>query len=228
MAEALVEQPCIEVSNSIDRPLHHDLEEAGTDDTPDCSLSSPGCKRLRCSEAIPPSPATKRYKSLGLQLYVRMDTVSGRSRMHNMSLRRVQDVHCLEGLPKDLVRKAFPNAAPARLSSSEFYHFTPQDECLSLPTDVLSTCFKLVASYDGWEYTVYERTLRAADDQPRAEAADRPMLVTIVDFESTAMVIGHLGIRIRLVAYPLVSIRKTFLDEIDYNIRNDPQFKGIL
>ena len=44
---------------------------------------------------LPPSPSVKRYKSLGMQLYVRMDTVSGRSRMHNLSLRGVQDVHCL-------------------------------------------------------------------------------------------------------------------------------------
>ena len=99
MAEALAEQPCIEVSNSLDRPLLHDLEEAGADDTsPEPSpspASGPSCKRLRCSEAMPPSPV-KRYKSLGMQLYVRMDTVSGRSRMHNLSLRRVQDVHCLE------------------------------------------------------------------------------------------------------------------------------------
>jgi hypothetical protein len=93
MADALLEQPCIEVANSLDRPLLHDLEEAGPHDTPD---SSPGVKRLRCSEAIPPSPSVKRYTSLGLQLYIRMDTMSGRSRMHATSLRRVQDVHDLE------------------------------------------------------------------------------------------------------------------------------------
>ena len=37
---------------------------------------------------------------------------------------------------------------------------------------------------------------------------DRNMLVTVVEFESTALMAGTLGVRLALVAYPVVSIRK--------------------
>ncbi|KAG2427403.1 hypothetical protein HXX76_012339 [Chlamydomonas incerta] len=129
--------------------------------------------------------------------------------------------------------RAFPDASmPPHLTTSAgcrtYYHYTPEQECLSLPSDVARTNLKLVVSYDGWEFVVYERLLRTDPAQP-ADAAETPLLVTMIEFESTAMVIGHLGIRVQLVAYPMVSIRRDFLDDVDFRIRMDPDtFKGIL
>ena len=36
----------------------------------------------------------------------------------------------------------------------------------------------------------------------------RKMLVTVIEFESHAMMIGHLGLRVSLIAYPVVSVKK--------------------
>ncbi|KAG2485152.1 hypothetical protein HYH03_016138 [Edaphochlamys debaryana] len=128
--------------------------------------------------------------------------------------------------------RAFPgNTTPLHLASGAsrlYYHFTPEQECLSLPSDVARTQLKLVVSYDGWEYVVYERPLRIEPAQG-AEERETPLLVTVIEFESTAMVIGHLGIRVQLVSYPMISIRKDFLDDVDYRLRSDPDgFRGIL
>jgi hypothetical protein len=57
----------------------------------------------------------------------------------------------------------------------------------------------------GWEYTVLERELGAHRDPLRK------MLVTVIEFESHAMMIGHLGLRVSLIAYPVVSIKKAKL-----------------
>lgn len=58
------------------------------------------------------------------------------------------------------------------------YPRTHPQECLSLPSDVARTNLKLVVSYDGWEFVVYERLLRTDPAQP-ADAAETPLLVTV-------------------------------------------------
>ncbi|KXZ41900.1 hypothetical protein GPECTOR_249g618 [Gonium pectorale] len=159
--------------------------------------------------------------------------MSSKSRHNSLQLRRVGGVEDLQGLPAELMSRAFPTGAtPAHLSSPAcraYYHFTPEQECLSLPSDVVRTWLKLVVSYDGWEYVVHERPLRSNDPAQPDGSADTPLLVTVIEFESTAMVIGHLGIQVQLVSYPVVSVRKDFLDDVDYRLRTDPDgFRGIL
>ncbi|PNW84244.1 hypothetical protein CHLRE_04g226500v5 [Chlamydomonas reinhardtii] len=195
-----------------------------------CAAETPS--RLLCAETVTPSASAPR-KSLTLSLFVTWTTLGGKTRHNNLTLRRVAAVDELQGLAKDLMTRAFPDTTmPAHLTTSAacrtYYHYTPDQECLSLPSDVARTNLKLVVSYDGWEFVVYERLLRTDPAQP-ADAAETPLLVTMIEFESTAMVIGHLGIRVQLVSYPMISIRRDFLDDVDFRIRTDPDtFTGIL
>ncbi|EFJ39877.1 hypothetical protein VOLCADRAFT_100437 [Volvox carteri f. nagariensis] len=188
-------------------------------------------KRLLCAEPLEPSPSRPLPKTLSLGLFVSWHTLGAKSRHNCLTLRRIPCVEDLQGLARDLMTRAFsPGTMPAHLSATSsrlYYHYTPEQECLSLPSDVVRTHLKLIVTYDGWEYVVYERKLRT--DPTHQEDDETPLLVTVVEFESTALVIGHLGIRVLLVSYPTVSIRKDFLDDIDYRLRADPEnFKGIL
>lgn len=94
---------------------------------------------------------------------------------------------------------------------------------LSYPLDVSSTEFKLVATYNGWEYVILAHELGDAAERP-----DRTLFVTVIEFESVAVVLGNLGIRISLVAYPVVCVQKHFLDDVREQLKNNPNFKGIL
>ncbi|GIL86052.1 hypothetical protein Vretimale_9078 [Volvox reticuliferus] len=193
---------------------------------------SNGVKRLLCAEPLETSPARPLRKALSLGLFVSWHTMGSKSRHNCLNLKRVPGVDDLQGLARDLMTRAFPpDSMPPHLSSAasrNYYHFTPEQECLSLPSDVARTQLKLVVTFDGWEYVVYERKLLTEGPQPD-ETGDTPLLVTVVEFESTALVIGHLGIRVQLVSYPTVSIRKDFLDDIDFRLRADPEnFQGIL
>lgn len=75
-------------------------EASTSDDVAPDSSSSQACKRQRpsatpsCSMLVQPSASAP--KSLCLALHVKWNAPSGRSRMHNLTLRRVQDVHGLE------------------------------------------------------------------------------------------------------------------------------------
>lgn len=93
---------------------------------------------------------------------------------------------------------------------------------MSLPGDIARTEFRLVITHDGWEYCILERDLGAHLD------CHRNMLVTVIEFESTALMIGQLGLRVNLIAYPVVSVKKTFLDDMEHQLRTDPDFKGQL
>ncbi|GLI71033.1 hypothetical protein VaNZ11_016150 [Volvox africanus] len=193
---------------------------------------SNGVKRLLCAEPLETSPARPLRKTLSLGLFVSWHTMGSKSRHNCLNLKRVPGVDDLQGLARDLMTRAFSSdSMPPHLSSAasrNYYHFTPEQECLSLPSDVARTHLKLVVTFDGWEYVVYERKLRTEASQPD-ESGETPLLVTVVEFESTALVIGHLGIRVQLVSYPTVSIRKDFLDDIDFRLRADPEnFQGIL
>ncbi|GFH27197.1 uncharacterized protein HaLaN_25478, partial [Haematococcus lacustris] len=50
----------------------------------------------------------------------------------------------------------------------------------------------------------------------------------IIEFEPVALVIGHLRIRLSMVAYPLIAVHKAFLLEQSSQVRGNPAFKGIL
>jgi hypothetical protein len=47
--------------------------------------------------------------------------------------------------------------------------------------------------------------------RPRRAAGERcnaPRAAQVIEFESTAMMIGQLGVRVSLIAYPIISIKK--------------------
>ena len=70
--------------------------------------------------------------------------------------------------------RAFPESErPDYLTSEEFLKYTPTDDFMSLPGEILRTEFRLVVTHDGWEYTVLERELGAHRDPLRK------MLVTV-------------------------------------------------
>jgi hypothetical protein len=56
--------------------------------------------------------------------------------------------------------------------------------------------------WEGWEYTVLHRELGAHRDP------DRNMFVTVIEFESQAVMIGALGLTVSLISYPLIFVRK--------------------
>lgn len=74
---------------------------------------------------------------------------------------------------------------------------------LSYPLDVTKTQFKLVVEHNGWEYVVEQYELGAM-----LEPEARKLIVTVIEFESVAVVLGNLGIRVSLVAYPIVCVKK--------------------
>ncbi|KAK9829323.1 hypothetical protein WJX72_005191 [[Myrmecia] bisecta] len=158
-----------------------------------------------------------------LNLFVRWYSPTGKTKVNMLQLQPVQGVDALQGVSKNLVVRAFPEAErPDYLTSDDFYKFTPTEEFMTLPGDIARTEFRLVASYGGWEYTVLERELGAHRDP------ERKMLVTVIEFESTALMIGHVGVRVSLIAYPVVSVKKSFLDEITAELKSNPNFKGIM
>lgn len=88
------------------------------------------------------------------------------------------------------------------MSSEDYYTFTPDEEFLSTPGAIARTEFKFSVQCDGWEYIVLHRELGALRDP------DRNMFVTVIEFESQAMMIGALGLTVSLISYPLVFIKK--------------------
>lgn len=41
-------------------------------------------------------------------------------------------------------------------------------------------------------------------------------------------IIGHLGIRLHMVAYPVVAVNRVFLADTLLRLRSDPDYKGLL
>ncbi len=81
---------------------------------------------------------------------------------------------------------------------------------LSFPLDVVKTEFKLVATYRGWEYVILTLDPATTRDRPVSLLSPemKRLFVTVIEFESVAIVLGNLGVRISLVAYPVISIDK--------------------
>jgi len=82
-----------------------------------------------------------------------------------------------------------------------------------------------VVMHAGWEYCVLKRTLTPAP------VPDGDMLVTAIEFEGRPeeAILGTLGFRVSLIAYPIVALRKSFLHEVETRLLQDPAaFRGIL
>lgn len=180
-------------------------------------------KREREAEHGESQPVPKKRCGLEMSLFVRWYSPTGKTKVNQLQLKPIDGVDDLEGMSQRLVHRAFPeNSRPDHITSDEYYKFTPTDECLSTPGEIEKTVFRLVAQYNGWEYCVYTRELGAHRDP------DRKLLVTVIEFESTALMIGHFGIRFSMLAYPVVSVKKSFLDDIEQELKANPNFKGQL
>lgn len=151
-------------------------------------------------------------------------------------LNEMQDISKLGGLSRGLLDRAFPlddedTPRPPYLISPEYLRYTPEETCLSFPTEVAHTEFKLIASWRGWEYCVYAspRLNRDGDIVPSTSSGqdERPLFVTTIEFDSVAVVLGNLGIRVSLVSYPIVAISRDWLENVKKRII-EPGFKGIL
>lgn len=115
----------------------------------------------------------------------------------------------VQGVSSSLVHQAIENSEfPQHLLSSNCYQqFTPVDHFLSLPGDVTRTEFRLAGEYRGEEYTLLERELGCDGE------GDLNMLVTVVEFDTLAPMIGPMGVEVSLVAYPLIALKRSFLED---------------
>ncbi|CAK0782536.1 hypothetical protein CVIRNUC_005754 [Coccomyxa viridis] len=190
------------------------------EDTADCSASD---DRLGTAKEVRRRTA-KHGCPLTLTLYVRWFSPSGKSKVNRLLLRPVTSVDALQGISKNLVSRAFPSGPerPDYLTSQEFLKFTPTEDFMSLPGEIFRTEFRLVVTHEGWEHTVLERELGAHVDPLRK------MLVTVIEFESSPLLmVGHaLGLRVSLIAYPVISIKKDFLDHVQEQLETNPDFQG--
>lgn len=188
------------------------------------SSSAVGRKRAsditvaQLQESTQPS---KKVCDLEVSLYVRWKLPNGKSTLNHLQLKPLTDLESLEGASKSLINRAFSSEErPGHMTSEDFYQFTPSSEpYISSPGYIESTDYRLVAMHDGWEYTIIQGT---------QAGFDRRMLVTAIEFESTTLVFGHFGIRVSFMAYPVVSIRKDFLDSVQQELSSNPDFKGLM
>lgn len=162
-------------------------------------------------------------------MYVRwFGPSSGQTKVNVLPLRALDGLDQLQELGKELVQKAYPDPQPLPefLTSPDFCRFTPSRECLAVPGDIVRTELRLVLVHDGWEYCVLKRALT-----PQPSPADGDMLVTAIEFEGRPeeAILGTLGFRVSLIAYPIIALRKTFLEDVKDRLLRDPAgFKGIL
>jgi len=168
--------------------------------------------------------------SVELSLMIKWTSGSGsvvKTKVSRLSLKELENVNKLGGLAKGLMDRAFPeDTRPSYITNDQYCRWTPDESCLSYPLDVTKTEFKLIAMYQGWEYVVTCHEL--GQDLPDSESSPRKLFVTVIEFESVAVVLGNLGIRVSLVAYPVVCVQKAFLEDLKMQLRSNPEFKGIL
>lgn len=169
-------------------------------------------------------PEPQQPFKLDVSLFVRWHSPSGKTKLNHLQLRQISSLESLDVLPKALVKRAYPDDAslPDHVTSSDFYCFTPSKDYLPLPGEIAETEFRLVVHCDGWEHTVLQRGLGAHRDP------EKKLLVTVIEFESTPLVLGHVGVRVSLISYPVVSVKKSWLDDMARQVQHNPDFKGLL
>ncbi|KAG1665200.1 hypothetical protein FOA52_002601 [Chlamydomonas sp. UWO 241] len=207
-------------------------EEQQQGDGPEAASGSQGEQQQQSDVSQSSPPCTTVVEEVELSLQVKWssgarghdDSAHGKTRVTRLMLKPLEDVGKLGGLSKGLMDRAFPaDSRPEYLTDDMFYRWTPDETCLSYPLDVTTTEFKLVANYKGWEYVILSHELGNPMELP-----DRKLFVTVIEFESVAVVLGNLGIRISLVAYPVVCVQKTFLNDVKEQLTHNPEFRGIL
>ncbi|KAL4854955.1 hypothetical protein ACK3TF_004423 [Chlorella vulgaris] len=168
--------------------------------------SSAAPRRTQRKRPRPPSAGLCAHD---LCLYVRWHSAGGGVRVNRLPLEPISGVHELRGLFRRLIRGAFasPASLPDYLTSEEYYQLTPSEQLISLPDQISRTEFRLVATVEGWEYTVCERTLPMFTPDTQ-----RKLLITLAEFESEPVVVGDRVVAARLLAYPTVCVKREFLD----------------
>jgi hypothetical protein len=187
------------------------------------------------SAAPPPNNTPKKLSPLALTLYVRWWAPDGlKTRVHEIPLRALGSADDLRGLPRELVRRLFgvPPSVPAdapiaqrlppHASGPDFYRFTPAGgrEFLSVPGPIAAFEVRLVVAAGGWEHTI-------ADRGGGGLGGPGDVVVAVTEFESPPVDLGPGALpgglprallpmlRLPLIAYPLVCVRRSFLDRVE-------------
>jgi hypothetical protein len=192
----------------------------------------------------PPRPAAtattttadaRKLSPLALTLYVRWWAPDGlKTRVHEIPLRSLGSADDLQGLPRELVRRLFsvPASLPADASIAQhlpphaagpdFYRFTPAGgrDFLSVPGPIAAFEVRLVVAAGGWEHTI-------ADRGGGGLGGPGDVVVAVTEFESPPVDLGPGAfppgfprallpmLRLPLIAYPLVCVRRSFLDRVE-------------
>lgn len=161
-------------------------------------------------------------------LYIRWHGNAGQTKLNRVGLTRLDNgVDSLKDLPKELVESHYPNSRdfPDYFTNADYMRFTPQVECLVLPGDVVRTELRLAVSYQGWEYTVLKK-----DSSHSTSSRDgQEIQVMTAEFMGSDPFMALLGLRMSLIAYPMVALSKVFLEDVHQRLLAAPDaFKGIL
>ncbi|KAF8061298.1 hypothetical protein HT031_004389 [Scenedesmus sp. PABB004] len=186
----------------------------------------PAAKRRRLAAPDAAAPQQQRHaEAIEHILYIRWFGGQGQTKLNKLELRPLATLDALQDLPKELVEShyATPAQLPDYCTSEAFSRFTPATECLALPGDVVRTELRLVLCYRDWEYTVLRK------DSGRAARGDADIQVMTAEFMGSDPLMAALGLRISLVAYPVVGIRKGFLEDAHERLLAAPdEFCGLL
>lgn len=158
-----------------------------------------------------------------LCLHIHRMTRGGLTKVDRIDLVAIKDASMLQSMFQNLLNRAFPNGLPFYLTSDEYYLFTPTEQFATLPCDVVSTQFRLVAAVDGWETVVAVRDLQDFS----LPGEERKMMVTMAEFDSNPIASedGTSKTVVSLVSYPSISIEKKFLDAVILDLsREHKQF----
>lgn len=181
------------------------------------------------SEAVTsPQPGTDEVEQEPIRhlLYVRWFGGQGQTKLNKLPLKQIDTLEALEDLPKELVDSHYPSTdqLPDYFTNTAYIRFTPEVDCLALPGDVVRTELRLVLCYGGWEYTILKRDTTHNDPGP-----EQTIRVMTAEFMGSDPLMAALGLRISLIAYPVVALSKRFLDEVHERLMAAPDdFKGML
>lgn len=148
-----------------------------------------------------------------LSLLVQWTTSQGVVTGTRLPLAAIRGIDDLRTLFHRLICGAFPHNPPDYLLGNEYYKYAPAEDFVKLPGDAVNTHFSLIAAINGLDVIIAERDLGAEPDP------ERRMFVTVAEFESEPIVLSD-GTEavLCLVAYPTISIRKVFLDEMMFHL----------